>query len=144
MDAEMDEHGFNNVFDSYGTDNNESVDDSVGNALCKVNNRNMPFKNGYTSTQPIYTECTRMITDEGSMSIANACLVDMREKLYKYQSQNQKEKNQLDPKRKLRMKLYHYLPTIPPRGTKDLFQSIHLPVYYDGVNVNNSYVIKYY
>ena len=82
MDTEMDEHGFNNVFDSYGTDNSESVDDSVGN------DHNIPFKNRYTSTQPIYTECTQIITDEASMSIANACLVEMREKLYKYLSQN--------------------------------------------------------
>ena len=98
MDAEMDEHGFNNAFDRYGTDNNESVDDSVRN------DRNIPFTNGYTLTQPIYNECTQMITDEASMSIANACLVEMREKLYKYQSQNQEKKKQLDPKKNLRMK----------------------------------------
>ena len=101
MDAEMDEHRFNNAFDNYGSDNNESVDGSVGNALCKVNNRNMPFKNGYTSTQPIYNECTRMITDEASMTIANACLVDMREKLYTYQSQNKKKKKTVRSKKKI-------------------------------------------
>ena len=87
IDAEMDEHGFTNVFDNYDSDNN------VENTLCKVKNRNIPFNNGYTSTQPIFTECTRMITDDASLSIANTCLVEMREKLYKYQSQNQKKKN---------------------------------------------------
>ena len=71
------------------------------NLCCKVNNRNIPFKNGYTSTQPIYTECTRMITDEASMSIANACLVDMREKLYKYQNQNQKKRKSVRSKKEI-------------------------------------------
>merc|ERR1712238_186362 len=76
-------------------------DDSVGNDLCKVDNRNMPFKNGYTQTQPIYTECTRMMGDEASMTIANGCFVDMREKLYKYQSQNQKKKKSVRSKKKI-------------------------------------------
>jgi len=40
MAVEMNEHGFNNVFDNYGTDNNDSdsVDDLVGNHVCKINN----------------------------------------------------------------------------------------------------------
>ena len=50
----------------------------------------------------IYTKCTQMITDEASMTIANACLVDMREKLYKYQSQNQKKKKSVRSKKKIK------------------------------------------
>jgi len=106
MAVEMNEHGFNKVFDGYGTDNNEgdSVDDSVENHVCKINNHSVPFKNGYTSTQPIYTECTRMITDEASFSIANGFFVQMREKLYEYQNNNQKKRKSVDLKMESRMK----------------------------------------
>ena len=122
MAVEMYEHGFINVFDMYGIDNNESegVDDSVGNHRCKINNHNIPIKNRYTSTQPIYTECTRMITDKGSLLIANTCFVDMREKLYKYENKNQKERKSVRLKMKLRMKQYHYLLMTPPESTKNL------------------------
>lgn len=68
--AKMNEHSFNDIINEYGSDNDDSdcfeLQDNSTN-----NDPNAPIKNGCASTQPIYTECTRMIVDQGSLDIVN-------------------------------------------------------------------------
>lgn len=77
--AEINEHGFNDIMNNYGTKNDDSVDDYNGNSRSEINDHNVLVKKGYTSTHTIYTECTRIVIDQGLLSIANEYFVGTRE-----------------------------------------------------------------
>ena len=87
-EAEMNEHGFGNVFARYNDDDDGNVN---GFASTMENdddadfefNPSKPVTNGYMSIQPLVKECSRMITDEGKLAIANKYLTQMREELYR-------------------------------------------------------------
>ena len=92
--AEMNEHGFN-----YGNNNeNDNDNEDYGNFelgdnnndddVSKSMNPQAAVKNGYTTTHPKFTECTRLVTDNGSLSILNKALDRAREELYQYQHNN--------------------------------------------------------
>ena len=87
-EAEMNEHGFGNVFDRY---NDDDDCDNNGFASTMENddddaiefNPSKSVSNGYMVIQPLVKECSRMITDEGKLAIANKYLTGMREELYR-------------------------------------------------------------
>mmetsp|Transcript_52324 Transcript_52324/g.59419 ORF Transcript_52324/g.59419 Transcript_52324/m.59419 type:complete len:134 (-) Transcript_52324:15-416(-) len=94
----MNEHGFNDKIDNYGNNNdnedcgnfelgNNNIDDDVSKSM----NPEAAVKNGYTTTHPKFTECTRLVTDNGSLSILNTALDRGREELYQYQNNNKKK-----------------------------------------------------
>ena len=53
----------------------------------------MAVKNGYTTTHPKFTECTRLVTDNGSLAILNNGLDRIREELYQYQHNTNNNNN---------------------------------------------------
>ena len=92
----MHEHGFNDMINNYGStnindndkedcDNQKMRDDDIDDDISKVINPNVPVKNGYTTTHLNCTECTRLITDQGALSIMNNGLDCIKEELYQYQ-----------------------------------------------------------
>merc|ERR1712238_550278 len=87
-EAEMNEHGFGNIFASY---NDDGDGDGNGFASTMENdddetiefNPSKPVTNGYMAIQPLVKESSRMIVDEGKLAIANKYLTGMREELYR-------------------------------------------------------------
>ena len=63
---------------------NNNKDDDVSKSM----NPQVAVKNGYTTTHPRFTECTRLVTNKGSLSILNKGLDRIREELYQYQHNN--------------------------------------------------------
>ena len=99
----MNEHGFNDIINSYSTnDDNDNDNEDCGNYETGNNdmdddisiamNPNVAVKNGYTTTHPNYKECTNLITDQGSLSIMNNALVRAREELNQYQHNKNRNK----------------------------------------------------
>ena len=101
--AEMNKHGFNNIIYYYGNNNDndndnkdcgnfELGDNNIDDDVSKSMNPQAAVKNGYTTTHPKFTECTRLLTDNGSLSILNKALDRAREELYQYQHNNNNNK----------------------------------------------------
>ena len=111
--AEMNEHGFKDIINKYGhknendndnnddsnndndKDNNNEVcgnfelgDTNIDDDVSKSMNPQLAIKKGYTTTHQKFTECTRLVTNIGSLSILNKSLDRIREELYQYQHNN--------------------------------------------------------
>ena len=70
------------------------LQDRIDHSVMKTNATfvQAAVKNGYTTTHPKFTECTRLVTDNGSLSIMNEGLDRIREELYQYQHNNNNKK----------------------------------------------------
>ena len=100
----MNEYGFNDIIDNYGNNNDnnndnedcgnfELGDNNIDDDVSKSMNPQTAVKNGYTKTHPKFIECTRLVTDNGSLSILNKALDRAREELYQYQHNNNNNNN---------------------------------------------------
>ena len=98
----MNEHGFIDTINNYGNNNDNDNNDG---GKCEFGNNNIDddvsksmdsqavVKNGYTITHPKFTECTRLVTNNGLLLILNKGLDRIREELYQYQHNNNNNNN---------------------------------------------------
>jgi len=88
-EAEMNEFGFLNIFQQ---DNDDCGFDDAADDVSFVFDPNEAVPNGYTTIQPAISECSRMITNQGGLAIANKHIGAMKEELYRYATNNTKKK----------------------------------------------------
>jgi hypothetical protein len=91
QEPEVNEFGFfNNMFQEQ--DDNGCGFDDAADDVSFVFDPNEAVPNGYTTIQPAISECSRMITNQGGLAIANKHIGAMREELYRYTTNNTKKK----------------------------------------------------
>ena len=87
-EAEMNEFGFLNMFQE---DDDGGYDDAGDNASFEFD-PNEAVSNAYTAIQPAFSECARLVTNQGGLAIANQHFSAMREELYRYTNNSSTKK----------------------------------------------------
>ena len=87
-EAEMNEFGFLNMFQE---DDDGGYDDAGDDASFEFD-PNEAVSNAYTAIQPAFSECARLVTNQGGLAIANQHFSAMREELYRYTNNSSTKK----------------------------------------------------